>query len=43
MPKTQVSCPNCRQPVIAEIQQLFDAGVDQRAKQMLLSGMYNIS
>jgi len=42
MPKTQVSCPNCRQPVIAEIQQLFDAGVDQRAKQMLLSGMYNI-
>lgn len=42
MPKTQVSCPNCRQPVIAEIQQLFDVGADQRAKQMLLSGMYNI-
>ncbi len=42
MPKTQVSCPNCRQPVIAEIQQLFDGGEDHRAKQMLLSGMYNI-
>lgn len=42
MPKTQVSCPNCRQPVIAEIQQLFDSGEDQRAKQMLLSGIYNI-
>lgn len=42
MPKTQVSCPNCRQPVIAEIQQLFDVGADQRAKQMLLSGMYNM-
>ena len=42
MPKTQVSCPNCRQPVIAEIQQLFDVDADQKAKQMLLSGMYNI-
>ncbi len=42
MPKTQVSCPNCRQPVIAEIQQLFDVDADQRAKQMLLSGMYNM-
>jgi len=42
MSKTQVSCPNCRQPVIAEIQQLFDGGEDHRAKQMLLSGMYNI-
>ena len=42
MTKTQVSCPNCRQPVIAEIQQLFDVGADQRAKQMLLSGMYNM-
>ena len=42
MPKTQVSCQNCRQPVIAEIQQLFDVSEDQRAKQMLLSGMYNV-
>ena len=42
MPKTQVSCPNCQQPVIAEIQQLFDVDADQRAKQMLLSGMYNM-
>jgi len=42
MPKTQVSCPNCRHPVIAEIQQLFDVGADQREKQMLLAGMFNI-
>ncbi len=42
MPKTQVSCPNCRQPVVAEIQQLFDSGEDSRAKQMLLSGLFNV-
>lgn len=42
MPKTQVNCPNCRQPVIAEIDQLFDVGVDPTAKQKLISGAYNI-
>ncbi len=42
MPKTRVNCPNCRQPVVAEVNQLFDAGVDPQAKQMLLTGAYNI-
>ena len=42
MPKTQVNCPNCRQPVIADIQQLFDLNVDRDAKQKLLSGAFNI-
>jgi hypothetical protein len=42
MPKTQVSCPNCRQPVIAEIEQVFDTGIDPTAKQKLISGAYNI-
>lgn len=41
MPKTQVPCPNCRQPVTAEIEQLFDVGVDPQAKQRLLSGGVN--
>ncbi len=42
MPKTQVSCPNCRQPVAAEIEQLFDLNIDPSAKQRLLSGTFNI-
>ncbi len=42
MPKTKVSCPNCRQPVIADITQLFDVGADPSAKQRLLSGAFNL-
>jgi hypothetical protein len=42
MPKTQVSCPNCRQPVVAEINQLFDVNADPSAKTNLLSGSYNL-
>lgn len=42
MPKTRVNCPNCRQPLVAEVNQLFDAGVDPKAKQMLLTGAYNL-
>lgn len=42
MPKMQVSCPNCRQPVVAEVDQLFDVNADPSAKQRLLSGAYNL-
>jgi len=42
MPRTQVSCPNCRQPVVAEIDQLFDVNTDASAKSRLLSGSYNL-
>lgn len=42
MPKTRVNCPNCRQPVVAEIEQIFDVGLNPQAKQMLLSGMFNV-
>ncbi len=42
MPKTRVNCPNCRQPIAAEIDQLFDVGADPAAKQRLLSGSFNI-
>lgn len=42
MPKTRVNCPNCRQPVVAEIEQIFDAGLNPQAKQMLLSGTFNV-
>ncbi|MBP1702409.1 MAG: hypothetical protein H6Q38_1516 [Chloroflexi bacterium] len=42
MPKTRISCPNCRQPVVAEIDQLIDVGQDPSAKQRLLSGAFNL-
>jgi len=42
MPKTRVNCPNCRQPLLAEVEQLFDVSVDPAAKTRLLSGAVNI-
>ena len=42
MPKTQIPCPNCGQPVLAEVRQVFDLAEDPRAKQILLSGAFNI-
>jgi len=43
MPKTRINCPNCRQPIMADINQLFDAGQDPQAKQMILSGTFNMA
>ncbi len=42
MPKTMINCPNCRQPVSVEVEQLFDQGFDPSAKQRLLSGAFNL-
>jgi hypothetical protein len=41
--KAQINCPNCRQLIPAEIQQLFDVGIDPSAKARLLSGQYNLA
>ena len=41
MPNTQTNCPNCKQPVIVEIQQLFDMSQDPLSKQKLLSNAVN--
>ena len=41
MPKTQTTCPNCRQPVLVEVQQLFDMTQDPLAKQKLLTNAVN--
>jgi glycerophosphoryl diester phosphodiesterase len=41
MPQTQISCPNCRQPIMANVTQLFDVGQDPGLKSQLLSGMAN--
>ncbi|MBC8331271.1 MAG: hypothetical protein H8E28_04750 [Anaerolineae bacterium] len=43
MPQTQISCPNCRQPIMADVNQLFDVAQEPQAKQNLLSGMYNLA
>lgn len=42
MPRAIVNCPNCKRPVQAEIQQLFDLNQDPSAKQKLLSGAFNL-
>ena len=39
--KTQISCPRCRQPVVAQIEQLFDVSSDPGSKQRLLGGVSN--
>jgi hypothetical protein len=41
MPKTRINCPNCRQPIMADIDQLFDVGQDPTAKQKILGGAFN--
>ena len=43
MPQTQVSCPQCRQPIQANVEQLFDVTDDPGAKQRLLGGVSNMA
>jgi len=42
MTKIQTTCPQCHQPVVADIQQTFDLQEDPLAKQKMLSGISNI-
>jgi hypothetical protein len=41
--KTQIPCPRCRQPVVAQIEQLFDVTSDPGAKQRLLGNVSNFA
>ncbi len=41
MPQTQIACPQCRQMIPANVEQLFDVTQDPQAKQRLLSGASN--
>jgi len=41
MARTQTSCPTCHQPVVVDIQQVFDIGKDPLAKQKILSNTSN--
>jgi len=42
MPNTQVPCPNCKQTIVADVNQLFDVNADPEAKERLLSGQANV-
>jgi hypothetical protein len=42
MPQTQVPCPQCRQQIPANVEQLFDVTQDPSAKQRLLGGVANM-
>ncbi len=43
MPQQQIACPQCRQPIVANIEQLFDIASDPGAKQRLLGGAANVA
>lgn len=43
MPKTQIPCPRCKQPITANVEQLFDVSADAAAKQRLLGGLSNMA
>lgn len=43
MPKTQINCPQCRTPIVADIHQVFDVGVNPEVKQIFLSGLFNVA
>ncbi len=43
MPQTQIACPNCRQMIPANVEQLFDVTQDSQAKQRLLGGISNMA
>jgi hypothetical protein len=43
MAKIQTNCPRCRQPLLVEVQQLFDMNTDPTAKQKLLSRTTNVA
>lgn len=43
MAKTQINCPQCRQPIMADVEQIFDVGQNPNAKNMLLGGQANVA
>ena len=43
MPKLQTQCPNCGQPITADVNQLIDVGQNPQLKERLLSGQLNVA
>lgn len=42
MAQTQINCPNCKSPIMADVEQLFDVAQDPSSKSKLLSGFSNV-
>ena len=38
MAKIQTSCPNCNQPLVADVFQVIDVAKDPQLKELLLAG-----
>ncbi|MFO8037215.1 MAG: CpXC domain-containing protein [Anaerolineales bacterium] len=43
MPKVQTRCPNCQQPMVAEVTQVLNVRENPQVKQRLLSGLLNVN
>lgn len=43
MPKIQTACPNCGQPIVADVTQVIDIDQEPQLKEKLLSGGLNIA
>lgn len=43
MPKLQTQCPNCQQPLVADVTQVLDVSENPQLKQKLLSGTLNVT
>jgi len=43
MPKIQTNCPNCQQPIVAEIIQAIDGGRNPQLKELIISGGLNFA
>jgi hypothetical protein len=41
--QTQISCPRCQSPMIADVHQVIDVGQQPELKQLLLSGQINVA
>ncbi len=41
--QTQITCPNCQTPYIADVHQIVDVGLNPALKQIFLSGQLNIA
>lgn len=43
MVQTQIKCPQCGQPITAEVDQILDTGLNPQAKAKILSGAFNVA
>lgn len=41
--QTQITCPNCQTPYVADVYQLIDVGRQPELKQLVLSGQFNLA